>query len=51
MDNICKYIIEQVDYPLCSLAVNMLIIVLMLAIFRLLDKIMCHTIDSYFIKY
>lgn len=51
MDQICKIIIEQVDNPLCSIAVRMLTIVLMLAIFRILDRIMCQAIDRYFIKH
>lgn len=50
MDNVCKIIIEQADYPLCSIAVNMLTIVLMLTVFRLLNKICCHIIDRCFIK-
>lgn len=51
MDQISKIIIDKVDYPLCSIAVRMLTIVLMLVIFRILDRLMCHVIDSYFIKY
>lgn len=51
MDQICKIIVDIVDYPLCSLAVNMLTFVLMLVIFRILDRLMCQVIDRYFIKH
>lgn len=51
MEQICKIVIEQADYPLCSIAVRMITIVLLLVIFRILDRIMCQVIDHYFLKH